>query len=253
MLSSLSRGSTSEKLRWIFNLYDINGDGFITKQELLTIVRAVYRMLGDFTKPLVYSNTVQEHVDKIFFVSLNFPIEWLIIIFTSQSLGVNFFLKLFFFFIQQQMDTNHDGVITFEEFSQWCLRVSDDQFAQPMWLIISYSLSTGRLYITKFNDVWYNFHVNLWQWSTWWKIMDDPRFTSSAYRTSAFTFFVIYKFILQNWFFRLSLHFHPQSLKCDQLVNEQKLEKFSISVNGNYKEAMEWHGTILVNDWFRMI
>ncbi|XP_015795511.1 Kv channel-interacting protein 1-like isoform X2 [Tetranychus urticae] len=96
MLSSLSRGSTSEKLRWIFNLYDINGDGFITKQELLTIVRAVYRMLGDFTKPLVYSNTVQEHVDKIFF----------------------------------QMDTNHDGVITFEEFSQWCLR--DDCTSQNL-------------------------------------------------------------------------------------------------------------------------
>lgn len=68
MLSSLSRGSTSEKLRWIFNLYDINGDGFITKQELLTIVRAVYMMLGDFTKPLVDSTTVREHVEKIFFV-----------------------------------------------------------------------------------------------------------------------------------------------------------------------------------------
>lgn len=35
-LSILLRGSVQEKLNWAFNLYDINKDGYITK-EVLTI------------------------------------------------------------------------------------------------------------------------------------------------------------------------------------------------------------------------
>ena len=31
-LSVLLRGSVPEKLRWAFNLYDINKDGYITKE-----------------------------------------------------------------------------------------------------------------------------------------------------------------------------------------------------------------------------
>lgn len=31
-LSVLLRGSVTEKLRWAFNLYDINKDGYITKE-----------------------------------------------------------------------------------------------------------------------------------------------------------------------------------------------------------------------------
>jgi Ca2+-binding EF-hand superfamily protein len=33
-LSTLLRGTTYEKLRWTFTLYDLNGDGFITKQVM---------------------------------------------------------------------------------------------------------------------------------------------------------------------------------------------------------------------------
>ena len=69
ILSELSRGSTSEKLRWAFNLYDINGDGCITKEELLDIVTAIYSLMGRNTIPSVDANTTQEHVDRIFEVS----------------------------------------------------------------------------------------------------------------------------------------------------------------------------------------
>ncbi|KAF4516399.1 hypothetical protein B566_EDAN008522 [Ephemera danica] len=37
-LSTLLRGSIYEKLRWTFKLYDINGDGCITRSELADIV-----------------------------------------------------------------------------------------------------------------------------------------------------------------------------------------------------------------------
>ncbi|KAG8198232.1 hypothetical protein JTE90_021489 [Oedothorax gibbosus] len=86
ILSLLSRGSAAEKLQWVFSLYDINGDGYITKQEMLNIVSAIYDMLGHYTDPAVTDNTAREHVERIF----------------------------------HQIDSNKDGVVTMDEFVEWC-------------------------------------------------------------------------------------------------------------------------------------
>ena len=45
-LSTLLHGSLQEKLSWTFRLYDLNGDGAITKQEMAAVVVAVYELLG---------------------------------------------------------------------------------------------------------------------------------------------------------------------------------------------------------------
>ena len=94
MLSSLSRGSPIEKLRWIFGLYDIHGDGYITKEEMNFVVTAVYELLGESTLPVVEATSAIDHVDKIF--------------------------KL--------MDTDNDGVISFDEFCDWCQKVSESTY-----------------------------------------------------------------------------------------------------------------------------
>ncbi|KAF8790661.1 Kv channel-interacting protein 4 like protein [Argiope bruennichi] len=86
ILSVLSRGSVVDKLQWIFGLYDINGDGYITKQEMLNIVSAIYDMLGHYTDPAVTEHSAREHVEKIF----------------------------------HQIDSNKDGVVTMDEFMEWC-------------------------------------------------------------------------------------------------------------------------------------
>jgi len=65
-LSTLSRGSLEEKLRWTFGLYDINGDGCITREEMTDIVTAVYDLMGKFTDPFVDEAVIKEKVDKIF-------------------------------------------------------------------------------------------------------------------------------------------------------------------------------------------
>lgn len=36
-LSQASRGTIQEKLRWIFGLYDLNGDGYISKAEMTSV------------------------------------------------------------------------------------------------------------------------------------------------------------------------------------------------------------------------
>ena len=65
-LSVLSRGSLQERLQWAFSLYDINGDGIITKDEMLDIVTAIYEMMGRYTEPSIDDNTAKEHVERVF-------------------------------------------------------------------------------------------------------------------------------------------------------------------------------------------
>ncbi|XP_021351613.1 Kv channel-interacting protein 4-like isoform X14 [Mizuhopecten yessoensis] len=87
-LSVLSRGTLQERLQWAFGLYDINGDGIITKEEMNDIVSAIYEMMGRFSEPTVDESTARDHVDRVF----------------------------------QKMDLNKDGVISLEEFMDTCRR-----------------------------------------------------------------------------------------------------------------------------------
>ncbi|XP_075922041.1 Kv channel-interacting protein 4-like isoform X2 [Petromyzon marinus] len=97
-LSVLLRGTINEKLYWAFNLYDINKDGYITKEEMLDIMRSIYDMMGKYTHPAVQDEAPLEHVEKFF----------------------------------QKMDKNKDGVVTIDEFMDTCK--TDDSIMQSMHL-----------------------------------------------------------------------------------------------------------------------
>ncbi|UYV74833.1 KCNIP4 [Cordylochernes scorpioides] len=65
-LSTLSRGSTLEKLQWTFNLYDINGDGRVSKDEMFEITNAIYCLLGRFIEPEVDEESTRDHAERVF-------------------------------------------------------------------------------------------------------------------------------------------------------------------------------------------
>ncbi|XP_018303213.1 Kv channel-interacting protein 1 [Mycetomoellerius zeteki] len=98
ILSKVSRGSVEEKLQWVFGLYDLDGDGLISKEEMLDVVGSIYEMLGRYTQPQILEPHVaaREHVDRIFHL----------------------------------MDANKDGVVTIEELVQWCSK--DEQLLRSL-------------------------------------------------------------------------------------------------------------------------
>ncbi|CAB3400414.1 unnamed protein product [Caenorhabditis bovis] len=65
-LSITSRGTLDEKLDWAFSLYDVDKDGFITKDEMANIVDAIYSMIGNMLELPKDEDTPQKRVEKIF-------------------------------------------------------------------------------------------------------------------------------------------------------------------------------------------
>lgn len=65
----MTRGPTVDKLKWTFNLYDIDKDGRITREEMREIIKSIYLMLGRYTEPQVDEDTAIDHADKVFTVS----------------------------------------------------------------------------------------------------------------------------------------------------------------------------------------
>ena len=73
-LSTLLRGTTYEKLKWTFTLYDLNKDGYITKQEVLNVMVAVHELMGIHASPLVsnvFEHLINVHPQYFYYFSPN--------------------------------------------------------------------------------------------------------------------------------------------------------------------------------------
>jgi Ca2+-binding EF-hand superfamily protein len=59
-VSARSLGTRSRGCAGAFQLYDIDGDGFITYDEMLEIVRSIYKMTGEMVKLPVDEDTPEK-------------------------------------------------------------------------------------------------------------------------------------------------------------------------------------------------
>lgn len=109
-LSALSRGAPVDKLRWAFQLYDLNGDGIISRDEMTDVIVSIHSLVG---APHHHSHpsssagggastagaggggpddddpdSVRDHANRVF----------------------------------QKLDLNQDGVVTIDEFIETCLK-----------------------------------------------------------------------------------------------------------------------------------
>lgn len=66
-LSTLLRGSVYERLRWTFKLYDLNGDGCISRSELGEVISAVHELMGRKPQQQDDDRKAREQVSEIFF------------------------------------------------------------------------------------------------------------------------------------------------------------------------------------------
>lgn len=101
-LSTLLRGSLEDRLKWTFRLYDVNDNGYLTREEMALIIKSIYSMLGKGTHNFTEKHC-EQHASDIF----------------------------------SKFDTHQNGIITIEEFCDTCskdesimasMRVFDDSF-----------------------------------------------------------------------------------------------------------------------------
>lgn len=64
-LSTVMRGTVEEKIKWMFHFYDINRDGVISRDEIASMIRCLYNLMGNSVYPPVDDDIKNQHIHTI--------------------------------------------------------------------------------------------------------------------------------------------------------------------------------------------
>ncbi len=64
-LSILMRGTPDEKIRWMFYFYDLNRDGMVSRDEVSSMIKSMYYLMGMSVYPPVDENIHRQHVEAV--------------------------------------------------------------------------------------------------------------------------------------------------------------------------------------------
>jgi len=121
-LSTLLHGTETEKLNWTFRMYDLNGDGMITKTELANVLVAVCELMGiDMRQPIGSTLGLDYLPKKMESVSVDMnALSWLglktLPDMTSRQLKDTVDSAF------NRLDWNQDGILTRDEFVEGCIQ-----------------------------------------------------------------------------------------------------------------------------------
>ena len=85
-MSIMVHGGDDEKFNWIFDLYDLNGDGYITREEMEDVVFSVYHLVDPVCSDEATNYCVSARVSHTF----------------------------------TEIDSDHDGLISREKWLNYC-------------------------------------------------------------------------------------------------------------------------------------
>ncbi len=71
-MSDLCRGTVDKKLRWAFHIYDVDGDGAISRTELEEVVLSIHQLMGEVNAdPVVATANSRLWAERIFKVIIS--------------------------------------------------------------------------------------------------------------------------------------------------------------------------------------
>ncbi|GAA29148.2 kv channel-interacting protein 4 [Clonorchis sinensis] len=65
VLSQITRGSDAEKIDWIFALYDLDDDGFISRSEMTEVATAIFDLMRGRGEPLKDVQSIEDRVSTV--------------------------------------------------------------------------------------------------------------------------------------------------------------------------------------------